>query len=142
MLMQRWLSLKIIRFGMVGVLGFLVDAGFLQLFVSAFQMDLYISQVIAFLIAASVTWHFNRTFTFKGADQSDKKRQWGLYLALNAVGGAVNYGTYALCVAFVPFLHRVPVLALAAGSVVGLAFNFFASKYIVFRARPLPEPAE
>ena len=135
--MQRLFAFKIIRFSLVGVLGFMVDAGFLQLFVSLFKLDLYISQVIAFLIAASVTWYFNRRFTFKDEAQTDKKRQWGLYLLLNTAGGAINYGVYALCIANFLLMHHIPILALAAGTLAGLVFNFFASKYIVFRTRSL-----
>ncbi len=140
--MQRLFALKIFRFALVGVLGFLVDAGFLQLFSSVFKIDLYISQVIAFLIAASVTWYFNRNFTFKNGNPSNKKREWSLYLVLNTVGGLINYAVYALSIAKLPLTHHYPILALALGSIAGLIFNFFSSKYIVFRTRAYSVPIE
>jgi putative flippase GtrA len=44
----------------------------------------------------------------------------------------VNYGTYAVLVAGSSFVHRYPVLGVAAGSLAGLSVNFVASRQLVF----------
>jgi putative flippase GtrA len=50
----------------------------------------------------------------------------------NAVGGVVNLGTYAALVTQVGLCAELPALAVAAGSVTGLAFNYTASRLWVF----------
>jgi len=78
-----------------------------------------------------VTWALNRTFTFKhtGARGS----QWLRFVLANAIGGFVNFGAYAALVSTLPFVHAHPVIAVAAGSLAGMGFNFTLSKWLVFR---------
>jgi putative flippase GtrA len=61
-------------------------------------------------------------------------RQWALFLALNLIGFACNYGTYAALVAGVPLVARNPVLGVAAGSLAGMIGNFLLSRRFVFGA--------
>jgi putative flippase GtrA len=122
---------QFLRFGLVGTIGFIVDASVLRLVVSQLGLNLYIGRVISFLAAATVTWALNRTFTFrhKGA----RGTQWLRFVMANALGGFVNFGTYAAMVSSMPFVHAHPVIAVAAGSIAGLGFNFTLSKWLVFR---------
>ena len=55
-------------------------------------------------------------------------------MTANAVGGLVNYTTYALLVATWNVATMHPVIGVAAGSIAGLAINFFLSRRVVFRA--------
>ena len=57
------------------------------------------------------------------------------FLSVNAVGGLVNYGVYAVLVAFAAAPFTNPFLALGVGSLAGLAFNFFGSKFFVFHGK-------
>ena len=59
----------------------------------------------------------------------------GRFLAANAVGGLVNYTTYAVLVTIYASVAAQPVIGVAAGSVAGLVVNFTASRYVVFRGR-------
>ena len=52
------------------------------------------------------------------------------------MGGSVNYVSFVLMIATVPFAAIYPVLALAAGSLCGVAFNFTAYRLYVFRTNP------
>jgi putative flippase GtrA len=60
--------------------------------------------------------------------------QWLKFVLANAVGAAVNYGTYSVLVSFAPAPLGNPLLATAIGVGVGLIFNFTLSKRFVFRA--------
>ena len=90
---------QLLRFAIVGTAGFGLDTALLYLGMWLLGLGPYSARLISFLVAASATWVCNRVFTFGDADQSDPWRQWRRYLATNAVGGAVNYGTYAAIVA-------------------------------------------
>ena len=57
------LSGELFRFGVVGSVGFLVDASVLQMLVSWFDGDLLISRIFSYLAAATVTWFLHHIYT-------------------------------------------------------------------------------
>jgi len=125
------LATQFLRFALVGVVGFGVDAGTLRFVVATFGLNLYLGRVVSFLTAASVTWGLNRTFTFrhKGAPAA----QWVRFVCTNALGGAVNFGVYALMVETLAMVRQYPSIAVACGSIAGMGLNFTLSKKLVFR---------
>ena len=123
---------QFIRFGVVGAAGFLVDAGLLYAALWA-GAGLYGGRALSYLGAASFTFALNRAWTFRDAPKRHAGRQWALFLAVNLIGFALNYGTYAVLVTLSPLVAANPVLGVAAGSVVGLGGNFLASRSLVFR---------
>jgi putative flippase GtrA len=123
---------EFLRFCAVGTVGFIIDAGVLQILVGLLGMDPYGSRVISFLTAATVTWLLNRRYTFTAEEDARLHRQWARYISINAFGGGLNYLVYALCVSQFALVHRYLFLGVAAGSVVGLLVNYTASKYLVF----------
>ncbi len=128
------MSTKFLRFVMVGTAGFVVDAIVLAIGLHLIGLNKYIARVFSFLCAATFTWIANRRFTFPEAAASlGRAREWARFVAVNSVGGLVNYGTYAALVTYAAAPFSNPFLALACGSVAGLAFNFLGSKFIVFR---------
>lgn len=123
---------EFLRFVMVGAAGFFVDAGALMVATTALGLGLYSGRVFSYLCAATFTWILNRRFTFAKTDEV-AVIQWLRFLGANALGGAVNYGVYAVLVTFSAVAAATPVLGVAAGSAAGLIFNFMVSKYWVFR---------
>ncbi|GAA0579392.1 hypothetical protein GCM10009416_17250 [Craurococcus roseus] len=131
---RRWPG-EIIRFGVVGAVGFVVDAGVLTLGLLA-GAGPWLGRAISYVAAATTTFALNRSWTFRGADRSRPvTRDWGLFLAVNLVGFACNYGTYAALISGVPMMRDLPVLAVAAGSLAGMVGNFVLSRRYVFRSR-------
>jgi putative flippase GtrA len=125
---------QFVRFAAVGAAGFAVDAAVLTAAMALAGLGPYAGRVVSFLCAATFTWAANRAFTFAGADPARPARQWLRFVVANALGAAVNYGTYALLVATVAAVRELPVAGVAAGSIAGLAFNFAASRRWVFGA--------
>lgn len=123
---------QLLWFSAIGVAGFVVDATTLYAALALLGADLYSGRVISYLVAASATWALNRRLTFR--EQRSRRRivEWGRFLAANAVGGTVNYFTYAALVATQPAIAAHPVLGVAAGSLAGLAVNFTLSRRLVF----------
>lgn len=128
-----WLpSRQFVRFGMVGVAGFVVDASVLHLVMRYLGAGHYVGRVISFLAAATVTWGLNRRFTFKDRTALPATTEWARFVAANSVGGVLNYAVYSLLVAMVPTVRAFPTLGVAAGSLAGLVANFALSKRLVF----------
>ena len=128
-----------LRFGIVGGIGFLVDAGVLHAMLTL-GLGPYSGRVVSFLAAATITFILNRSFTFRRDSPSDTHPagEWLAYLALMVIGGLVNYGTYAAAVALSDPVHRYPVIGVALGSIAGMAINFWTSKTLVFERKTRP----
>jgi putative flippase GtrA len=127
------LAQEFLRFGVVGTIGFVVDTAVLY-GALALGAGLYGGRALSYVSAASVTWLLNRLWTFRGRGGGQTaQRQWALFVVVNLGGFVLNYGTYALLVAFVPLVAAHPVLGVAAGSLAGMFSNFVLSRQLVFR---------
>ena len=124
---------QLILFCVGGVIGFIVDAGVLQLLVSGLAWDRFTGRLISFLCAATATWLFNRRFTFRGPRRHPLHWEWARYVTAMSAGFAFNFATYSALVLTFDIDRQWLVLAVAAGSVAGLGVNFLASRYWVYR---------
>lgn len=120
------------RFALVGALGFAVDASVLTLLVSGFGWHHYAARAVSFLLAVTCTWYCNRRWVFESI--ADRRQEYGNYFAVQVVGAAINLTVYVLAVEAFTALAEVPVVPLAIGAAVALAFNFLASRHWVFAA--------
>lgn len=116
-----------------GVLGFIVDAGVLQLLVVGFAWDRYSGRLISFLLAATATWVFNRHYTFHGPRRHSLAGEWMRYVFAMSGGFACNFTAYSALVYFFNIDRQWLILAVAAGSIAGLGVNYAASRYWVYR---------
>jgi putative flippase GtrA len=123
--------LQFLMFGTVGVAGFLADTA--TVYLLRFRLGLYGAGAVAYGVAATVTWMLNRLWTFRGRGSGPAHRQWARFLLVNLAGFALNRGTYAALVTFVPLCAAEPVYAVAAGAIAGMFINFNLSRTMVFR---------
>ena len=124
---------QFLRFGVVGVFGFLVDTA--TVYATRGVLGLYGAGVLAFLVAASANWALNRAWTFRGLGGGAAHRQWAMFLAANSVGFVLNRGAYFFLVTVSVLCATNPVIAVGAGSVTGMFANFTLSRRLVFRPR-------
>lgn len=127
------LQAQLLRFGIIGSLGFAVDTATVYAAHFGAGLGLYLSGMLGFLVAATFTWAMNRRFTFPEARRQRRATQWARFLATQTLGFVVNRGTYAGLVAFVALAREHPVLAVAAGSLAGMVLNFVTARTIAFR---------
>ncbi len=118
------------RFVIVGVIVFIINAVSVEL-MSAQVGPIY-AQLVAFPMAATIAWWLNRRYTF-GCSARSRRQEWIRYIASNSIGWVVSNGVYFLLVLQSPLFYHHPFIAVAAGSVAGMFFNFYASKYFVFK---------
>jgi putative flippase GtrA len=123
---------RFFAFALVGTSGFLVDAG-IVLGLTELGLGALAAQAVAFAAAVTATWLGNRLWTFRDcAGRLTLPQEWARYVSANTVGWVVNNGVYGLLVLSVPLMAREPVWAVAAGSLAGLAFNYTATRRVVF----------
>ncbi len=127
-------------FGVGGFIGFIVDAGIVQLLVSKLGADPYVARLFSFACAATATWLFNRHFTFHKRGDYTLFGEWSRYMVAMSAGFALNYATYALVVYFSHFVQAWPAIGVAAGSLPGSAVNFLGARQWVFSGRRNANP--
>jgi putative flippase GtrA len=126
----------VIRFGFTGALGFVVDASVLHLVVALWGTNLLLARVGSFTCAATTTWLINRTVTFSVPPRLRRELlgEWAAYFLASLGGGCVNYVAFAIAVRSSSLLHEFPSIAIAIGTIAGMAFNFVMYVKYVFRA--------
>ncbi|MGC8703822.1 MAG: GtrA family protein, partial [Thiomonas sp.] len=132
---RRLSAIELFYFSVSGVAGFLVDASLVLSLNKIFDVGLITAQLIAFSAAVTVTWLINRHLTFATRASNKWLSEWGRYVAANSIGALVNNAVYGILVLVYTIFQRDPVLAVAAGSLAGMFFNFTASKFVVFKNR-------
>lgn len=125
---------QILRYGMVGGVGFIADAGVLYALTSN-GTDFYRARLASFAAALTVTWALNRRWTFGQRGRAGLARSYAGYLAVQLVGALANFLVYAAVLRLIPATPVNAVLALACGSAFGLVVNFTGAR-LVFAPRP------
>jgi putative flippase GtrA len=130
MLSSLWTRFRpVIMFGISGVIALFIDIG--VLYVLKPLLGLYGARVCSFLGAATFTWLFNRSITFKGPKSGAIVVEYLSYLSTMALGGGINYLTYALSIQLVDAIREQPAWGVALGSLVAMAFNFMSARRIM-----------
>lgn len=131
--LSRW---RFLRFATVGAAGFGVNEIALAAFIKLAGLDPYTAGIASFFVAATFTWWGNRLLTFREHAAGWGRglfEEWARFIAANGLGFLVNYAVYAGLITFAPSPFGVPFVALAFGTIAGLALNFTLSSRFVFR---------
>jgi putative flippase GtrA len=124
-----------LAFGVVGVVGFIVDASVLWVAIRC-GLGLYGGRLVSYLAAVTATWALNRRYTFSRSRSRNAFREWGSFVVSQLSGAAVNFIIYAAMAHFMPLVARYPVIGVAAGSLGGMVINFAVARAYVFKRRP------
>jgi len=119
-------------FAVSGVIGLLVDVAVLYAIKEA--IGPYFARLISFFAAVVATWLVNRSVTFRARPSGmSLTEEFARYFMLMIGGGLVNYTVFAVLVFQFSLVQEQPAWGVAAGSLVGMVFNFFSSRKMVFR---------
>lgn len=128
-----------LRFASVGATISLIDVGVLYLLL-AFGFNEYIGRVVSLSISMAAGYVLNRYFTFHHLETG--RALWHSLLrhySVHAVGGVINVAVYAVALIIgqsmggqVAVSATLPLLGVWIGGMVGMTFNFFFSKKMVF----------
>ncbi|MDM9627013.1 GtrA family protein [Rhizobium sp. S152] len=123
---------KLIRFGIAGGLGFLIDASVLAALLHLTPLGPFVARVIAIALAMLATWLFNRTFTFDRSPHSLAAEGFR-YGSVGITSALVNYALYAALLIALPALQ--PLAALVFATAASMFFSFFGYSRFVFREK-------
>lgn len=134
-LSRHEMVISFIKFGAVGASGFIVDLTVFTLLHNVIGAGSSVARIIAYWVAATSNWFFNRTFTFAEADKADRTLQWGKYLAMCVVSFFPNWGTFYILTTTTEFFAQYTQLALVAGVAAGMMFNFTGARLVIFKKK-------
>lgn len=125
----------LVRFGLVGVLGFVCNFTILKLINDYAGVALIPSEIIAAIVALNVTFVAHDQWTYKQFHAESKMKlplykRYFVYTASNAFSSVMTVVLFGL---LNKALHRLPALALAA--LVSMVWNYFMNKLIIWRRR-------
>lgn len=137
----RRIDWAFVRFGMVGVAGFTVDAVVLHAMTGLAGLSPFVGRFVSFPVAVVATWLLNRSFTFRHQTAHAPWRQALVYAAVQGAGGVANIGAYSLALTLYPPFKHMLLIPLAFGSAAGLCLTFLGSKHFAFRPAAEPQAA-
>lgn len=133
---------QIVKFGIIGASGTLVDFGILNILVIGLKFNVYLSAAFSFVAAATNNFHWNKRWTFKG-EATDKKLhlQFIQYMIITTVGFFINLLILRI---FLPYFGKSFNLDINAplvlnsskiiATLVVMTWNFLGSKKWVFKS--------
>lgn len=128
---------QLLRFAVTGAVGLLADVAVLYCAL-ALGSGPYLGRALSFLAAVLLTWRLNRRYTFApstpAAAAVSQWREWWRYLGAMTGGALLNLGAYTLSLSLLPPAAWAPALAVAIGSLAGMALNFATAKFFVFKS--------
>ena len=126
---------QFLTFAFVGSTGFVVDLSVNLLAVEVFGLPFAISRLLGIAVAMTTNFVLNDRVTFHPGE--DYGRPWpARYLAFVgtcSVPAVVNYAVSVGLKHTVPLFSQFYPLAVVAGSLAGLVFNFVGAKWFVFK---------
>lgn len=87
--MQKLFS-QILKFGVVGILAFLIDYGVLILLTECFHVHYLISALISFTVSVIFNYLASMKYVFKGKEGMSRSREFVIFLILSIIGLGLN----------------------------------------------------
>lgn len=134
---------ELMKFGVVGGVAFLVDLTMFNVFLHATDKPLT-SKTLSTIIATTVAYAGNRTWTFRRRSRSTVRREYILFFLLNAVGLGIALACLAISHYVLDFTSALAdnIAANVVGLALGTTFRFWSYRTFVFpalREQPLSE---
>jgi putative flippase GtrA len=115
---------RILRFGITGLIGFVVDAAVLVYLLGHSAFTPATARCVSFPVALIVTWLVNRSWSFADRAKPRIGADMAGYVAVQVLGFLVNYAVYLALASGYPTAGIAPVLALAIGSATSALLTF------------------
>jgi putative flippase GtrA len=129
--LERLLKIEFVRFCIVGGTGFVINLVLLVLLHKHLHLPVFIAQAISAEIALGSNFILHHHWTYKA--HHVEKSLTSLIIQFHATSWPAILGSSVMVTAGEKILHFGNLLALALSSVIVLIWNFFWSKYIVWR---------
>lgn len=127
----RLLKLDFIRFCIVGGLGFIINLSILSLLHKGLGLNIFISQLLGSEVALFCNFILHDKWTYKKS--THRKTKVNLVAQFHATTWPAIIGSSLMVGTLVKLLHFNSILALVCASLTALGWNYFWSKYIIWR---------
>ena len=87
--MQKLIQ-QILKFGVVGVLAYLIDYGLLMLLSQAFGVDPVIAAGISFCVSVVFNYLASMKYVFTHREDMSKRREFVIFIVLSVIGLGIN----------------------------------------------------
>ena len=87
---MRKLIEQILKFGVVGIVAFLIDYGVLMLLSQLLGMDPVLSAGISFCVSVVFNYVASMRFVFTHRDDMSRQREFAIFIVLSVVGLIIN----------------------------------------------------
>lgn len=124
---------SLLRFIIVGSIGFAVDGGILTLLTASYGFAPLAARCFSFPLAFTATWLLNRNWTFAGGVDAAPVRQYLQYVLIQLAGLAVNFSVFTVLIFCLPVFERFPLAALALGAGLAMVLTYLLSRHVAFR---------
>jgi putative flippase GtrA len=123
---------QLIRFGLVGSLGFIIDSSILAALVHVAGWNPLAARVVSIAVAVLATWRLHRHWTFAAGSERPPISQSVMYASFQLVTVSLNYLIFSVLVLSGGIWRAHPVLAVAVAAVACMGFNYLLSRHITF----------
>ena len=120
---------RILRFVMVGGIGFVADAAMLALLLAATPLGPFVARLLSIGFGLTVTWLCNRTLTFRPSSRG-MLREGARYGGVGITTSIVNYLVYGVLLLAMPSM--APLLAMVVASLAAMALSYLGYSRLVF----------
>ncbi|MEV4757639.1 GtrA family protein [Micromonospora sp. NPDC049559] len=128
------------KFGVVGVVAFVVDLGLFNYAITGLGMERLLAKTFSTVVAATVAFVGNRFWTWRHRERSGMVREYSLYFFFNAVGLGIglgclaisHYGLGSIWPTVFKSLLADNISANLVGAVLGTLFRFWSYRRFVF----------
>lgn len=81
---------QFMKFGIVGVLAFIIDYGLMILLTEAFGVPYLASTTISFIVSVIFNYVASMRYVFKRKDDMSRRREFIIFVALSVIGLVIN----------------------------------------------------
>ena len=126
---------ELAKFGTVGAMSFVVDVAVFNAVLAVTDKPLT-AKIISTVLAATNAFVLNRAWSFKHRERTNVRREYGLFVVLNAVALAIALLCLAISHYVLGFESKLAdnIAANGVGLVLGTAFRFWSYRKFVWAA--------
>ena len=122
--MKKLIS-QFMKFGIVGVIAFVIDYGFMVLLTEVFGVPYLISTTVSFIISVIFNYFASMRFVFKRKDDMSRRREFIIFVVLSVIGLVINDVFMWLMVDFLFIDYRISKIVV---TFIVAVWNFVTSK--------------
>lgn len=119
---------QIFRFGIVGVISFLIDYSIFWILHDQMSVYYLFANACSFSISVIVNYILNLKFVFQSSENSNKTKEFITYIILNIIGLGFNQLIMKVCVGY---LRITPMISKIIATGIVMIYNFISRKILI-----------